>query len=138
MAIRGGGIVGAESSVLASCIYLGESKVEDLDLVPLVNQNVRCLNVAVDNSRRVRCVQGIGDFNRKPEQRIKIERAPSNLVCQGYAVDIFHDDEGSSLGFVNFVNGTDVRMIQSGCSLCLTLEPCHRLRIVGNFLRQEL
>ena len=138
MAIPGGGIVGAPTRVLASRTYFGESKVEDLGLVPLVNQNVCGLDVAVDNADAVRRVQDVGDFNRKPKKRIKIQRAAGNLICQGYAVDIFHDDEGSSLGLVNLVDGTDVRMIQCGRSLRLALEASHRLRIVGNFFRQEL
>src|ERR1700690_2395310 len=136
--VHGGGVIGAGSRALASRTYFGDAKVEDLGLVPLVNQNVCSLDVAVDNAGGVGRVQDVGDFNRKPEKRIKIQRAAGNLVCQGYAVDMFHDDEGVAVLLPDVMGRTDVRVIQCGGSLCLALEAGHRLRILGNFFRQEL
>ena len=42
---------------------LRQSEVEDLRVPPLGHENIRRLNVAMDNALRVRRVEGIGDFD---------------------------------------------------------------------------
>ena len=50
----------------------------------------------------------------------------------------FHGDEGSPIGFVNFVNRADVRVVQRGRGLGLALEAAESLCVVGEFVGKEL
>jgi hypothetical protein len=50
----------------------------------------------------------------------------------------FHGDEASPIGLVDFVDGADVRVVQRGRSLGLPLEATEGLRIMGEFVGQEL
>jgi hypothetical protein len=50
----------------------------------------------------------------------------------------FHGDEGSPIGLINLVDRADVRVIQRGRSLSLSLETAEGLGIVGEFVGKEL
>ena len=49
-----------------------------------------------------------------------------------------HDDERLAVAFVNFVDSSDVRMIQGGACFGFTLETTEGLRIFGDIIGQEL
>ena len=137
MVIHKGGIVGASSGALFAATYFSEAKIKDLGLASLGDHDVRGFYVAVDDASSVGRVQGIGDFNCEPQQRIQIERTAGDLVGQESAVNILHDDEGATVLLTDVVDGADVRMIQRGCRLRLTLETAQSLRVSGNLLGQE-
>ncbi len=50
----------------------------------------------------------------------------------------FHGNEGSPIGFVNFVNRADVWMVQRRGGFRLPLETAESLGVVGEFVGQEL
>ena len=58
-------------------------------------------------------------------------------MLQGQAVEELHGDEGLAALVVNFVDGADVGMIQSGGGLRFALETGQGLGIFGNFVGQE-
>ncbi len=65
-------------------------------------------------------------------------RTPGDAVLQRYAVQKLHGDEGFAVLVVNFVNRADVRMVQRGGRLGLTLEASQRLRVSGDFIGKKL
>src|SRR5713101_4773824 len=50
----------------------------------------------------------------------------------------FHDDEGSPIGLVDFMDRADVRVVEGGCSFGFPLEAAEGLCVVGEFVRKEL
>src|ERR1700719_2073518 len=59
-------------------------------------------------------------------------------MLQGHAVEKFHHDEGLALTLADFVDGTDVVMIQGRRGTSFPAETFERLRVSGNIFRQEL
>src|ERR1700726_2213422 len=59
-------------------------------------------------------------------------------MLQRHAVEKLHHDEGLAFALADFVDGTDVGMIQSRRSTSLPAEAFERLRVSGNIFRQEL
>jgi hypothetical protein len=59
-------------------------------------------------------------------------------MLQGHAVKKFHHDEGLAFTLADFVDGTDVGMIQGRCGTSLPAEAFERPRVSGNICRQEL
>jgi hypothetical protein len=77
-----------------------------------VHEDIRGLDVAVNDTFRVRGVQSIGHVNRDGQQTFKLHRTASDDVFQSLAVEIFHGDEGFAILFANVMNSADVRMVQ--------------------------
>ena len=65
-------------------------------------------------------------------------RTSSDAVLQRHAIETFHGDEGLAMLIVDFVNGADVGMVEGGGGLGFALEAAEGLRILGDFVGQEL
>src|SRR5713101_7022902 len=83
-------------------------------------------------------VQSIGDLDSQIEHRLDFQRLATDPAPQRLPLQQFHGDEGSSLGLVNLVDGADVRMIQCRSRLGFALETAEGLRVVSEFVGQEL
>jgi hypothetical protein len=59
-------------------------------------------------------------------------------VLQRHHVQKFHHDEGLAFTPADFVDGTNVGMIQGRCGTSFPAEAFERLRVSGNIFRQEL
>ena len=82
-------------------------------------------------------VQCVGDIDGEREKHFHFQRTPSDAVFQGRAVQKLHGDEGLAILLTDVINGANIRMIQSGGRLRLTLKPRQGLAIAGHFRRQE-
>jgi hypothetical protein len=100
-------------------------------------ENIRGLNVAVNNAFRMSGIQRIRHLDRDLQQLIKPQRTAGNTVLQRLAIQKFHGDEMLALIFVNFVDRADVGMVQRRGRACLALEPFQRSAIAPHFLREE-
>ncbi len=58
-------------------------------------------------------------------------------MFQRHAVEKLHGDEHIAMLIVNFIDGTNVRVVQCGGGLGFALEPAERLRVFGYVVRQE-
>ncbi len=58
-------------------------------------------------------------------------------MLQRLALQILHGNEGLPALLVDFVDGANVWMVQGGSGLRLALEAAERLRVLGDFVRQE-
>ena len=103
----------------------------------LGHEEVRRLDVAMNNSLGMRRVHGIGNLYRQRKQQLDFERPPGDLVLQRRAFQIFHGDEGFSILLADVVNGADVRMVQGGSSLRFALETAQRQRIASHFIGKK-
>jgi hypothetical protein len=53
---------------------------------------------------------------------VRTETLTRPAATQRRTIQIFHDNEGLPVFFVNFMDGADVRMIQGGCRFGLALK----------------
>jgi hypothetical protein len=68
-------------------------------------------DVAVDDVAAVRLGKRVGDFKHVLKRLVNGERAAVDGLLERAPFDVLHHEEERALGFVDFVNRADVRMI---------------------------
>ena len=63
-------------------LHLGQAEVEHLRLLALGDEDVRGLDVAVDDAALVRGVERVGDLDRRVEQTLERQRPAADAVLQ--------------------------------------------------------
>jgi hypothetical protein len=58
-------------------------------------------------------------------------------VLESVAFEQLHGNEDAAVGFVNFVDGADAEVIQSGDGAGFALEAEERLRVVGGVVGEK-
>ncbi|HME31799.1 MAG TPA: hypothetical protein VKG65_03505 [Terriglobales bacterium] len=116
---------------------LGQSKIKDLSVTAFGYEDIGRLDVAVDDSLGMSGVQRVGNLNRQREDNFGLYRLSRDEMLQGYAVEEFHGKERLTVLLANVENGANVEMIQRRRGLRLALESGERLRVAGDFFRQE-
>src|SRR5438552_873256 len=117
---------------------LGQPEVQNLGVLPVDDKDIRRLNVTVNDTLGMCCVESVGDLNSKCEHRLQLHRTVADHVLQRCAIQEFHGDERLSILLADVVNRANVGMIQSGRGASLTAKAFERLRITGQFFRQKL
>src|SRR5580704_14445076 len=107
-------------------------------MAPLGDEDVRRFDVAVHDAGGVSRIEGIGDFDGDREKNFRFQRTPRDAMLQSRAIQKLHGDEGFAMLVVNFVDGADVWMIQSGGSPGLALKAAEGLGVFCYLIRQEL
>ncbi len=125
---RGGGTLG----------NLGEAEVENLGVSALRDENVRGLDVAMDDAFGVSGVESVGDFDGKRNELIVGERAAGDQMVERNAIEKFHGDEGLALVLTDVVNGTYVGMVEGRGGLGLAAKTSKGLDIAGEFGGKKL
>ena len=119
-------------------LHLCQSEVEDLGLPALGDEDVRRLDVAVDDPLGVGGVQGVGKLDSQLEQLLRLEGLSSDAVLERLALQELHGDEGLALVLVDVVDRTDVGVVEGGAGLGLAPEPLQGDLVAEELLRQEL
>ena len=106
---------------------------------PLVEEDVRRLDVAVDHALRVRVGERPRDFPHHPRHFARWQRAARcDPLRERSPIDVRHHDEDEAVDLLDGVNRDDVRMREPGGSTRLAHEPFAEVRVVGELRRQEL
>ena len=116
---------------------LGETEIENFGVAAFGDENIRGLDVAVNDVFGVRGVERVGDFDGEREEVFDIHGAAVDAVLERLAVEKFHGDEGLAVLFADVVNGADVGMVERGGRLRFALETGEGLGIAGDILRQK-
>src|SRR5207302_731233 len=116
---------------------LGETEVENLGVTALGDENVGGLDVAMNDALGVSGVERVGDFDGKLEQSLGLDGMPRDAVLQGHAFEVLHHDEGLAIVLIDFVNGADVGMIESGSGARFTLKTLEGLGVGGDVLGKK-
>ena len=101
------------------------------------DKKVGGLDVAMNNSLRMRRVQRVRNFDGDIEQAVHFQRTAVDQVLQRRAVQKLHGDECFAILFANIVDGANARMIQRGRGLGFPLETSQSLRVARHFIGQE-
>jgi hypothetical protein len=65
--------------------HLREAEIQGFGVAAFGDENVRGLDVAMDNPRGMRSVQSVGDFIAERQDRFHFERAPGDALLLIYA-----------------------------------------------------
>ena len=93
-------------------LHLGQAEIENLGVPALGDEDIRGLDVAVNNAAGVRRIEGVGDLDAQRQNRFQLHRAIADQVLECDAVEELHDEERAIALLANVVNRTDVGMIQ--------------------------
>src|SRR5271168_35302 len=110
----------------------GQSEIEQLGLAALGDENVRRLDVAVDDSLGMSGFERVGDLNAEIEKLFGLEGAAFDAMLESFALEQLHGDERLAVVLTDLVNRADVRVIQSGSSTSLALKSLERLFIFSH------
>ena len=131
------GVVGSVALADPRPAHLRQTEVENLGVAALGDEDVRRLDVAMDDALGVRGVERIRDLNRQRDKLVILHRTRADGVLERQAIEKLHGDERLAFMLVNVVNGADVGMIQRRSGLRLALEAGQSLRIFGDIVGQE-
>src|SRR5260370_41018331 len=104
----------------------------------LGDEDVRGLDVAMNNATGMGRIQSIGDLDAEGENRFQFHRPAGDQVLERGAVEELHDEEGASLFFADVVDRADVGMIESGRGLGLAAKTLQCLPILREVVGKEL
>ena len=104
---------------------------------PLGDKDVRRLDVAVNDPLCMGGVERVRDLDGKRENEFGFHRTPGDPMLQRHAIQELHGDERLPVLIVNFVDGADVGVVQSGSRLCLAPKTRQRLRVMSDIFGQE-
>ena len=96
-----------------------EPEIENLRLTSIRNEDVRWLDVSMDDALRMCCIERVGNLDAEIEHRFDLQRLSSDSVPECLPLQQFHGNEGSPIDFVDFVDRADVRVIQGRGSASL-------------------
>ena len=121
----------------------GQAHVQEFDRAVGVNQQVRRLDVAVNESRSMSMLQPLGRLPDVLDRVSEIGGATADdQLLQALAVDVFHHqkmDLGVSVqSTIDVVRSHDIRMIDRSHRLSLTMKPRQVRRVVDSLGRQHL
>src|SRR4051812_35018142 len=123
---------------LAAIADFCQSEIEDLGVIAFGDENIRRLNVAMDNVLGVRRLERVCNFNRQTQKQSKFNRTEGDAVLQRRPFQKLHRDERLIVVLSNFVNRADVGMVQRGSCSGFTPEAFERLYVVREFVRKKL
>jgi hypothetical protein len=117
---------------------LGQAEVEDLRLILFGDEDVRGLDIAMDDALRMRRHQRLGDLQRQAEHGFRFQPRGCEQFGERAPFERLHDDEVRAFVLVDVVDRADVRMVERRSRARLALESLECRRIAGHVLRKEL
>src|SRR5579862_2198160 len=114
------------------------TEIQNLGVAALGDKDVGRLDVAVDDSFGMSRIKCIGNLDSQRQHQLGFHRLPGDAMLQRQPIQKFHGDERTPVLFGDFMDGTDVGMIQGRSRLRFALEPAQSLRVFRNLVRQEL
>ena len=98
--------------------------------------------VAVDDATLMGRFEGFGDLLGNRQRLIQRDRPLRDPLGEGRPLDQLQHERPRALGFLDAVDGGDVRVVEAGEDLRLPLEPGEAIRIsregVGEDLQRDL
>lgn len=126
------GVVSGSAAMVAVCSggassafgtgQLRQSEIQDLRGIPGGNEQIRRLDIAMDDAAHVGRVEAVGDLDGPVEQRFNRQRLVADAMLQRGALQELHRQEGMAVVLADFVEGTDVGMIDGGRGAGFPLE----------------
>ena len=118
--------------------YFRKSEIQNLGVPALVDEDVRRLDVAMNDALCVGRIQPLGHIDGDLEDLLGLHGAALDEVLEGLPFQELHGDERPSVVGADLVNGADVGMIQRRSRARFQPEPFQRAVFLHEFVGQEL
>ncbi len=118
--------------------FLRQSEIENLGLPALSDKDVSWLDIAMDDAFRMSRIERVGQLDREFEEKVRGQRLSADSTVQGLALEQFHGDKLPAVVLHNFVNRTDVGMVQRRRRPRFAAKTLQRLWVLGSIGGQEL
>jgi hypothetical protein len=115
-----------------------QSKIEHFRLPAVGHQNVRRLDVAVNDTDIMSHSQCITDLPRKLQRSLYRQRVGCDQFGERTPLDALHDNEILAVGIFDGVDGDNIGVRQAGCGLSLAQQSGPRLGTMLQAGRKEL
>src|SRR5579864_6526379 len=116
---------------------LGQSEVKNFGLPARRNENVRGLDIAMNDALAVSGVERIGNLDAEVEYGFIFQRFAENAVRQRLSLEILHGNKWLALVLPKVVNGTNIRMIEGGSGPRFAFKALESLRILCQAFRKK-
>src|SRR5262249_12188251 len=116
----------------------GEPEIKNLYVVAGGNEDVRRLDVAMNNALGVGGFKCVGNFDSKRQQQAGFERPEGDPMLKGVAFQELHRDERLISVPSDFVDGADVGMVQSRGSTRFAAKALKSGGVLGEFFGKKL
>jgi hypothetical protein len=116
---------------------LRQPEVQDLRVTVAGYEDIRGLDVAVNNLFGMGSIQPIGNLDAQVQQGAGIE-ALFDTVLECGAIEKFHSDKRLVFVGSDFVDGADIGVAKGRRSTGLPAEPFQSLRVLGQLVGKEL
>jgi hypothetical protein len=100
---------------------LGEPEVQDLRVAPRRDEDVRRLDVPVDEAAGMRRIEGVGDLGRPGDELVRRDRPAVDPLLERGSFEKLHHDERPTLVIADVEDAADVRVAERGGGAGLTL-----------------
>src|SRR6516225_1477305 len=95
-------------------IDLSQAEIENFCMAAIGDENVRGFDASMNDSLGMRGVERVGYIDRNVERLFQLHGTSRNRVLKGFAFQVLHSNEGSSVFFTDVVNGANIGMIECG------------------------
>src|SRR5436190_1747933 len=113
-------------------------QIKNLGVVLTSHENVRRLDIAMNDAFGMRRINRIRDFNSEIQRFLDAQRTAIVPVFQCLSIEVFHHNERTAVVLTDIVDRANLRMIERRGRTRLDSKSFERLRILGTLLRQEL
>jgi hypothetical protein len=117
--------------------YFREPEIQDFGVAPLGDENVRWLDVPVNDALGMRGIQSICNLNRNVKKPIEFDRQASDDVLESGTIQIFHCNEDVTILFADVMYDADIWMIQCRSGLSFSLESRQALSASGKIVGEK-
>ena len=125
--------------LIIELIGLGQAKIQNLRLSAIRHEDVRWLDIPMDDPGGMSDIQGLGELCAEFQDFVAFEAPLFQKSClECLSLDQFHHDEGLAFVLADFVNRTDVGMIESGGGAGLPFESRNPDRILAKRVWENL
>src|SRR5262249_13523309 len=90
---------------------LRQAEIQDLGVTALGHEDVRRLDIAVNDAGGMRSIESIRNVNSKRQQGFEFEGTSTYAMLERDTIQEFHGDESLAILFADVVNGADICMI---------------------------
>jgi hypothetical protein len=90
---------------------LGETEIENFRLPSVRDEDVRWLDIPMDDSLPMCCVKSVGNLDTQIERRFDLQGFAVGQLPECLSLPQFHHDEGSPIGLIDFVDRVNVRVV---------------------------
>src|ERR1022692_1304358 len=117
---------------------LRQPEVENLGVPTLGDENVRGLDVTVDDAFCMGCIERVRNLDGPRQNQFVFHRSACNSMLQRQPIQKLRGDKVWTIALVNLEDHADVGMVQGRSGLSFALEAVECLRVFGHVVGQEL